>query len=99
MRYSPTRRGALRRRRGCRRPGDPRPTQRRSRMEATTTMLDLSQIDELARRLSSLLPPSLPPPLSSDARVELQQNFKSLLMAGLVKYDPVTRVLCELQRA
>src|SRR5690606_3853009 len=91
MRYSPTRRGALRRRRGCHRPGDPRPTQRRSRMEATTTMIDLSQIDELSRRLSSLVPPARRQPLSSEARVELRQNFKSGLQAGLGKLVLVAR--------
>ncbi len=68
-------------------------------MEATTTMIDLSQIDELARRLSSLVPPSLRQPLSSEAHEELQQNFKSVLQAGLGKLDLVTREEFEVQRA
>ncbi|HET7656082.1 MAG TPA: accessory factor UbiK family protein [Luteimonas sp.] len=62
-------------------------------------MIDLSQIDELARRLSSLVPPSLRQPLSSEAREELQQNFKSVLQAGLGKLDLVTREEFEVQRA
>ena len=67
-------------------------------MEAIT-MIDLSQIDDLARRLSSLVPPSLRQPLSSEAREELQQNFKSVLQAGLGKLDLVTREEFEVQRA
>ena len=63
------------------------------------TMIDLSQIDDLARRLSSLVPPSLRQPLSSEAREELQQNFKSVLQAGLGKLDLVTREEFEVQRA
>ena len=68
-------------------------------MDATTTMIDLSQIDDLARRLSSLVPPSLRQPLSSEARAELQQNFKSVLQAGLGKLDLVTREEFDVQRA
>ena len=67
-------------------------------MEAIT-MIDLSQIDDLARRLSSLVPPSLRQPLSSEAREELQQNFKSVLQAGLGKLDLVTREEFDVQRA
>ena len=67
-------------------------------MEANT-MIDLSQIDDLARRLSSLVPPSLRQPLSSEAREELQQNFKSVLQAGLGKLDLVTREEFDVQRA
>ena len=63
------------------------------------TMIDLSQIDDLARRLSSLVPPSLRQPLSSEAREELQQNFKSVLQAGLGKLDLVTREEFDVQRA
>ena len=62
-------------------------------------MIDLSQIDDLARRLSSLVPPSLRQPLSSEAREELQQNFKSVLQAGLGKLDLVTREEFDVQRA
>lgn len=68
-------------------------------MDATTTMIDLSQLDDLARRLSSLVPPALRQPLSGDAREELQQNFKSVLQAGLGKLDLVTREEFDVQRA
>ena len=63
------------------------------------TMIDLSQIDDLARRLSSLVPPALRQPLSGEAREELQQNFKSVLQAGLGKLDLVTREEFDVQRA
>jgi BMFP domain-containing protein YqiC len=63
------------------------------------TIIDLSQIDDLARRLSSLVPPSLRQPLSTEARAELQQNFKSVLQAGLGKLDLVTREEFDVQRA
>lgn len=58
------------------------------------SMIDLSQLDELARRLSSLVPPSL-----REGREELQQNFKSVLQAGLGKLDLVTREEFDVQRA
>ena len=57
-------------------------------------MIDLNHIDELARRLSSLVPPGL-----RESRDELQQNFKSVLQAGLSKLDLVTREEFEVQRA
>ena len=57
-------------------------------------MIDLSQLDELARRLSSLVPPAL-----REGREELQQNFKSVLQAGLGKLDLVTREEFDVQRA
>ncbi len=57
-------------------------------------MIDLNHIDELARRLSGLVPPSL-----RESREELQQNFKSVLQAGLSKLDLVTREEFEVQRA
>ena len=66
---------------------------------STTTMIDLSQLDDLARRLSSLVPPALRQPLSGEAREELQQNFKSVLQAGLGKLDLVTREEFDVQRA
>ena len=55
-------------------------------------MIDLSQLDELARRLSSLVPPGL-----REGREELQQNFKSVLQAGLGKLDLVTREEFDIQ--
>ena len=57
-------------------------------------MIDLAQLDELARRLSSLVPPGL-----RDSREELQQNFKSVLQAGLGRLDLVTREEFDVQRA
>jgi hypothetical protein len=57
-------------------------------------MIDLNQIDDLARRLSSLVPPGL-----REGREELQQNFKSVLQSGLAKLDLVTREEFEVQRA
>ena len=60
----------------------------------TASMIDLAQLDELARRLSSLVPPGL-----KEGREELQQNFKSVLQAGLGKLDLVTREEFEVQRA
>ncbi|MFD0739863.1 accessory factor UbiK family protein [Lysobacter koreensis] len=57
-------------------------------------MIDLSHIDDLARRLSSLVPPGL-----REGRDELQQNFKSVLQSGLAKLDLVTREEFDVQRA
>lgn len=57
-------------------------------------MIDLAQLDELARRLSNLVPPGL-----RESREELQQNFKSVLQAGLSKLDLVTREEFDVQRA
>ena len=57
-------------------------------------MIDLSHIDELARRLSNLVPPSL-----REGREELQENFKAVLQTGLAKLDLVTREEFEVQRA
>lgn len=57
-------------------------------------MIDLSQIDDLARRLGNLVPPGL-----RDGRDELQQNFKAALQAGLSRMDLVTREEFDVQRA
>ena len=65
----------------------------------THRMIDLAQLDELARRLSSLVPPGLRGDASQDLREELQQNFKSVLQTGLGKLDLVTREEFEVQRA
>jgi BMFP domain-containing protein YqiC len=56
--------------------------------------IDLAHIDELARRLSSLVPGGL-----REGREELQQNFKSVLQTGLGKLDLVTRDEFDVQRA
>jgi len=52
----------------------------------TASMIDLAQLDDLARRLSQLVPPGL-----RDSQEELQQTFKSALQAGLANLDLVTR--------
>ena len=57
-------------------------------------MIDLDKLDELARRLSSLVPPAM-----REGREELQQNFKAVLQSGLGKLDLVTREEFEVQRA
>lgn len=63
------------------------------------TMIDISHIDELARRLSNLVPPGLRGNTSGELRDELQQNFKSVLQTGLGKLDLVTREEFDVQRA
>ena len=57
-------------------------------------MIDLSQIDELARRLSGLVPPAL-----REGRDEMQDNFKAALQSGLARLDLVTREEFDVQRA
>lgn len=57
-------------------------------------MIDLGHIDELARRLGSLVPPGL-----REGREELQENFKSVLQAGLARLDLVTREEFDVQQA
>ena len=57
-------------------------------------MIDLAQLDDLARRLSSLVPPGV-----REGREELQQNFKSVLQSGLARLDLVTREEFDVQRA
>ena len=57
-------------------------------------MIDQSHIDDLARRLSNLVPPGL-----REGREELQQNFKAVLQTGLSRLDLVTREEFDVQRA
>jgi BMFP domain-containing protein YqiC len=57
-------------------------------------MIDLNHLDDLARRLSALVPPGL-----REGREELQQNFKSVLQSGLTRLDLVTREEFDVQRA
>ena len=57
-------------------------------------MIDLRQIDDLARRLDTLVPPAL-----REGREEMQENFKAALQAGLAKLDLVTREEFDVQRA
>ena len=57
-------------------------------------MIDFNHLDDLARRLSELVPPSL-----RESRDELQSSFKSVLQAGLSRLDLVTREEFDVQRA
>ena len=57
-------------------------------------MIDLNHLDDLARRLSALVPSGL-----REGRDELQQNFKAVLQSGLARLDLVTREEFEVQRA
>lgn len=57
-------------------------------------MIDLNHIDDLARRLSQMVPPGL-----RESQEELQQTFKSALQAGLSKLDLVTREEFDVQQA
>jgi BMFP domain-containing protein YqiC len=57
-------------------------------------MIDLNPIDDLARRLSDLVPPGL-----RESREDLQRTFKSALQSGLARLDLVTREEFEVQRA
>lgn len=57
-------------------------------------MIDLNHLDDLARRLSALVPPGL-----REGREELQQNFKTVLQSGLSRLDLVTREEFDVQRA
>ena len=57
-------------------------------------MIDLAKVDELARKLSDLVPPGL-----KDARADLEQNFKAVLQGGLAKLDLVTRQEFDIQAA
>lgn len=61
-------------------------------------MIDLSHIDDLARRLSNLVPPGAGQ-AGAELREELQQNFKSVLQGGLARLDLVTREEFDVQRA
>ncbi|MGI8560967.1 MAG: ubiquinone biosynthesis accessory factor UbiK [Luteimonas sp.] len=62
-------------------------------------MIDFNQIDDLARRLSGLVPPGLRGESSQELRDELQENFKSVLQSGLSRLDLVTREEFDVQRA
>lgn len=57
-------------------------------------MLSLAQLDELARRLSALVPEGV-----REGRDALQENFKLVLQSGLARLDLVTREEFDVQRA
>ena len=56
--------------------------------------INLTSIDELARRLHELVPPGM-----REAQADLQQHFKATLQSGLSKLDLVTREEFDVQRA
>jgi BMFP domain-containing protein YqiC len=55
--------------------------------------IDTRALEELSQRLGALLPPSL-----SEARADLEKNFRAALQAGLQKLDLVTREEFEVQK-
>lgn len=57
-------------------------------------MIDLRSLDELARKLSALIPPGL-----SEARADFEANARSILQAGLQRLDLVTREEFDVQQA
>jgi len=57
-------------------------------------MIDFKAIDELAKRLSALLPPGL-----GEARADVEKNFRAALQSGLGRLDLVTREEFDVQRA
>jgi BMFP domain-containing protein YqiC len=59
-----------------------------------TDMIDVRSIDELAKRLSELVPPG-----AREARAELADAFRDTLRAGLRKLDLVTREEFDVQRS
>jgi hypothetical protein len=56
-------------------------------------MINVTAIDELARRLADLVPPG-----ARDARDEMAANFRDALRAGLRRLDLVTREEFDVQR-
>ncbi len=56
-------------------------------------MINVTAIDELARRLSELVPPGV-----REAHDDLTANFRDALRAGLRKLDLVTREEFDVQR-
>ena len=57
-------------------------------------MIDLKAIDDLARKLSELVPPGL-----KEAGADIEKNMKATLQAGLGKLDLVTREEFDVQTA
>ncbi|MGA9334641.1 MAG: accessory factor UbiK family protein [Rudaea sp.] len=56
-------------------------------------MINVSAIDDLARRLADLVPPG-----ARQAHSELTENFRDALRAGLRRLDLVTREEFDVQR-
>ena len=57
-------------------------------------MINVKTIDDLAQRLSAMVPPGV-----SAARDELTSNFKAALQSGLSRLDLVSREEFDIQRA
>jgi len=57
-------------------------------------MIDLRHIDDIARRLSALVPERL-----RESGDQLQDSFKAVLQSGLSRLDLVTREEFDIQRA
>ena len=57
-------------------------------------MINITAIDELARRLSELVPPG-----AREASEDLRANFRDALRAGLRRLDLVTREEFDVQRS
>lgn len=57
-------------------------------------MIDFKSLDDLARKLSELVPTEL-----KETRSDLQQHFRATLQMGLSKMDLVTREEFDIQRA
>ncbi|MBB5207834.1 ubiquinone biosynthesis accessory factor UbiK [Chiayiivirga flava] len=57
-------------------------------------MINLKAVDDLAQRLSALMPPGM-----SEAREDIEKNMRAALQAGLAKLDLVTREEFDVQRA
>lgn len=60
----------------------------------STMAFDPRSLDELARKLADAVPPGL-----AALKADLEQNFKSVLQAGLAKLDLVTRQEFDIQAA
>lgn len=58
------------------------------------SFLNLTSIDEIARRLHDMVPPG-----AREAQADLQQHFRATLQAGLSRLDLVTREEFDVQRA
>jgi BMFP domain-containing protein YqiC len=56
-------------------------------------MINIRTLDELAARLTALVPPGM-----DAAREDLTQTFKAALQSGLSRLDLVTRVEFEVQK-
>ena len=57
-------------------------------------MIDLKHLDDLARRLSDMVPPPL-----RQSQQDLQEAFRGVLQSGLSRLDLVTREEFDVQRA